>query len=158
MIDVPDGAAGGRPGVLELRDDGHAVLAGIVAAELAADGVLVRAGAGTAVLHAEWLRDNCPCDRCRVVQTDERRHQPWVGPPPFAVAVDVLDGALTVTWDDGHRSTLDATALDAITRAGRRGAPSPVPWTSGLPLVHVGHDAVVLRPRRPSLSVRVDLA
>ena len=127
---------------MELRDEGH-VFAGIVAAELAADGVVVRSDAGTAVLHAEWLRDNCPCNGCRVVQTDERRHQPWVGPPPVAEAVDVLDGVLAVTWGDGHRSTFDAAAFDDITRAGSRSAPSPVLWTSGHELVRVDHDAVV---------------
>jgi gamma-butyrobetaine dioxygenase len=110
---------------------------------LVADGVVVRSDASEAVVHAEWLRDNCPCDGCRVIQTDERRHRPWVDPPPVPVAVDVEDGALAVTWDDGHHSTFDAAAFGAIVRASARCAPTPVPWMSGHVLLRVEHDAVV---------------
>ena len=66
----------------------------VVAAQLVADGVRVGHATGTVVLHAEWLRDNCRCDGCRITQTDERRHQPWLGGPPVVDTVDLVGGSL----------------------------------------------------------------
>src|SRR5262245_58617979 len=56
-------------------------------------------------LHFEWLRDNCRCDECRIVQTDERRFRPWELASVSPRSVDAVDGALTIEWNDGHRSS-----------------------------------------------------
>ena len=43
-------------------------------------GVVVEFTDGSATFLPDWLRDNCQCDQCRIVQTDERRWQPWTEP------------------------------------------------------------------------------
>jgi gamma-butyrobetaine dioxygenase len=115
----------------------------VVAAELVADGVRVGHATGTVVLHAEWLRDNCPCDGCRITQTDERRHQPWLGAPPVVDTVDLVGEILVVIWRDGHRSVYDPEYFRTIQHAIAREVPEPVPWGSGHVVQRIDHDAVL---------------
>ena len=57
-----------------------------------------------------WLRDNCGCSECRVVQTTEKRfHVCRVGPEirPRLVTIERPgsdDEALAIVWPDGHRT------------------------------------------------------
>ncbi|MDC0088520.1 TauD/TfdA family dioxygenase [Porticoccaceae bacterium] len=71
-------------------------------------------GSGTAVnydLPNLWLRDNCPCDNCRVPQTQEKRFI------LSSVAADISpqnvlieDAELKIIWPDSHKTcyTLDS--------------------------------------------------
>ncbi|MBT7374818.1 MAG: DUF971 domain-containing protein [Porticoccaceae bacterium] len=74
--------------------------------EVNADSVLVFQGSETLFdLPNLWLRDNCPCDDCRVPQTQEKRFilsDVAADLAPESVSID-LD-ALTVTWPDKHCS------------------------------------------------------
>lgn len=61
--------------------------------------------AGESRFHYVWLRDNCWCDECRVVQSGERRLVTASIPDDLAaVDASVDDTAVTVQWSDGHRS------------------------------------------------------
>ena len=59
-----------------------------------------------------WLRDNCPCDECRVVQTGEKKFHLISVPVDLAPTTATLqDDTLTVTWPDGHITTMTATLI-----------------------------------------------
>lgn len=68
--------------------------------ELTLDGVSL-------CFHYIWLRDNCGCPECRVAQSGERRVF-TAGIPrqlrPREAGMDPENRALTITWQDGHRS------------------------------------------------------
>ncbi|MCU1389504.1 MAG: gamma-butyrobetaine dioxygenase [Ilumatobacteraceae bacterium] len=99
-------------------------------------------GATAATFHPTWLRDNCPCDECRIVQTDERRWQPWRDvESPQAVSAKIVDGALHVTWNSGHRSTYSAAAFANIDRASHRGTWTGRAWTAGYEIERFDHAA-----------------
>ena len=52
---------------------------GVVTAARPTDaGIVVTFTDGSATFLPDWLRDNCQCNECRIVQTDERRWQPWI--------------------------------------------------------------------------------
>ncbi len=57
-----------------------------------------------------WLRDNCGCGECRVVQTSEKRfhlfHVPGDLKPQHVCIEDAGSGdeAISIDWPDGHRT------------------------------------------------------
>lgn len=52
-----------------------------------------------------WLRDNCDCQDCRVLQTSEKRFMISEVPVDIVPLAANLDGErLTVAWPDGHES------------------------------------------------------
>ena len=80
---------------------------------------------GSVVLHLDdgcdldlpnlWLRDNCPCDDCRVPQTQEKRFILASVPAdlsPSDVTVDSHN--LTITWPDSHQSLYPLDTLRAL--------------------------------------------
>lgn len=98
-------------------------------------------------LHAAWLRDNCPCAECRILQTDERRWQPWRDvDSPQAASAAVVDGTLWVRWQTGHESTFTAKHFADIDRASHRGAWTGRVWTSGYSVERFEHDAAAGDP------------
>jgi gamma-butyrobetaine dioxygenase len=117
----------------------------ITAASIAADGrrVAVTFDGGSAEFAAVWLRDQCPCEACRILQTDERRRQPWTEAVPRAASVDVTDGRLVVAWAEGHRSAFDRAAFAAIETATKRGEFEQRLWTAADDLEHFDHDATL---------------
>ncbi len=61
---------------------------------------------GPATFHYVWLRDNCWCAACRVVQSGERRLFTADIGDDIAPAAAEFDGeVLAVSWADGHCST-----------------------------------------------------
>lgn len=63
--------------------------------------------------HYVWLRDNCWCNECRVVQTAERRLLTWSIPQDIrAVGVEMVDGGIVIDWSDGHRSSFSLRWLE----------------------------------------------
>ena len=95
-------------------------------------------GAATFVL--DWLRDNCLCHECRIVQTDERRWRPWSQPDaPAATAVDVIEGELQIAWADGHRSRYGPMEWDKIRVTGSRGAWRARLWGAGYEIERFDH-------------------
>jgi gamma-butyrobetaine dioxygenase len=112
----------------------------ITAATVTDNGVAVDFVDGSATFVADWLRDNCQCHECRIVQTDERRLQPWTEPSAPTVSVaDVVDGALRVVWGSGHQSTYAADDWAKIRATGHRGAWSARLWTAGYQIERYDH-------------------
>jgi gamma-butyrobetaine dioxygenase len=83
-----------------------------------------------------WLRDNCPCAQCYLGITREQVFEIVDAPEDLTVTQAARDseGALAVTWSDGHRSVyqagwLRANAYDDASRMERQEAsPAPVLW------------------------------
>ena len=98
----------------------------------------------TVTFNADWLRDNCQCTQCRIVQTDERRFQPWSLPaaPTIAIAA-VTDGELRITWSDSHISAYTPNTWARINGAMRRSIYTARLWTAGHELQRFDHNEVV---------------
>src|SRR6478736_3173312 len=87
----------------------------VVSAHAVESGVFVEFGEGSATFLPDWLRDNCQCAECRILQTDERRWQPWTEPAaPVVDTVDVRDGQLRIAWKGGHDSTYGPADWDKM--------------------------------------------
>ena len=54
--------------------------------------------------HFDWLRDNCPCTKCKHPEYDQRLLTSLEDPVPAYVDVEGSDDAVEVEWRDGHRS------------------------------------------------------
>ncbi len=91
---------------------------------------------GPATFHYVWLRDNCWCAECRVVQSGERRLFTADISDDIAPAAAELEGeALKVSWNDGHCSTYAAgwLATHDYSHRGRVGpAHEPRLWDATL--------------------------
>ncbi|MDE2875720.1 MAG: TauD/TfdA family dioxygenase [Gemmatimonadota bacterium] len=64
-----------------------------------------------------WLRDNCGCSECRVVQTTEKRFHLFRVPgnlQPRRIAIEHTgsdEEALSIDWPDGHRTSYPSSEL-----------------------------------------------
>ena len=116
----------------------------VVSAHLADRGVFVEFTEGSATFLPDWLRDNCLCDECRIVQTDERRWQPWTeAVAPVATAVAVVDDGLQVQWAGGHRSVYGRRQWDKIRVTGARGAWTARLWQGGYEIERFDHQQCI---------------
>jgi len=116
----------------------------VVAATPNGGRVVVEFTGGTATLLADWLRDNCLCDQCRIVQTDERRWQPWTEPlVPAVKSVQVADGRMAVEWNGGHRSVYGRTEWDKIRVTASRGSWTARLWDSAYEIERYDHDQCI---------------
>jgi gamma-butyrobetaine dioxygenase len=107
-------------------------------------GLVVTLVGGSVRLPSDWLRDNCPCAECRIMQTDERRRRPWLDlAAPMVTHPYVSNGDLCLTWADGHRTVYSADAWSRIRLASRRGSYTANLWTGGYELSRFAHDAVL---------------
>ena len=67
-----------------------------------------------------WLRDNCGCSECRVVQTTEKRFHIYRVPrdlKPGKVSVEhagAENEALAIAWPDGHRTRYRSSELHGL--------------------------------------------
>ncbi len=86
---------------------------------IGARAVLIDWADGTSLrLPSLWLRDNCPCDECRVAQTSEKRFIVSDVPADLSpLGAELGDDELRCYWPDGHESS--------FTRAMLTGAPRP---------------------------------
>lgn len=91
---------------------------------------------GAGAFHYVWLRDNCWCEECRVVQSGERRlFTAYISDDIAPTAAQFDDGVLRVAWNDGHHSTYAAgwlAAHDYSGRARERAVPEPTLWDATL--------------------------
>ena len=74
-----------------------------------------------AQLHPIWLRDNCPCPECRH-ESGQRLLDTRAIPDDLAITSLDEDGALRITFSDGHVSRFDPSWLEAHVGPG---APRP---------------------------------
>jgi gamma-butyrobetaine dioxygenase len=116
----------------------------VTAADATDAGVVVQFTHGSATFLPDWLRDNCLCHECRIVQTDERRWQPWTQPVAPAVStVDVVDGELRIEWAGGHRSTYGTAEWDKIRVTGSRGGWTARLWDAGYEVERFDHHQAI---------------
>ena len=137
---------------IEMGPVGSRLPGGVVTSAFISDaGVVVRFTGGSATFLPDWLRDNCQCHECRIVQTDERRWRPWSeATAPVVESVDVAEGILHVRWVGGHRSTYGQPDWDKIRTTAGRGAWTARLWGSGYEVERFDHhqciaDAVTRR-------------
>jgi len=133
---------------IEMGPVGGRLPGGDVIAAAAADGrVDVEFTEGTAALLPDWLRDNCLCDQCRIVQTDERRWQPWTEPRlPVVETVRVVDSRMEIGWVGGHRSVFGRPEWDKIRVTGSRGRWTARLWDSTYEIERYDHDHCISDP------------
>lgn len=106
----------------------------------------------TSKFHYVWLRDNCWCEECRVMQSGERRLYTASIPATIApdeASIDVSTESVRVRWNDEHVSSYSLGWLnenDYSNGVGR--TPRPVTlWDSSLgKLPTFEHADVVNRP------------
>jgi gamma-butyrobetaine dioxygenase len=85
-------------------------------AELVDDSVLLYLDDGSQYeLPNLWLRDNCLCDDCRVVQTQEKRFMlsdvdVHLAPQEVSLAQDIL----CIIWPDHHQSLFSVTGIQSL--------------------------------------------
>jgi gamma-butyrobetaine dioxygenase len=90
------------------------------------------------------LRDNCQCAQCRIVQTDERRWQPWTEPEaPVVDHADVVDGKLEIRWGGGHRSSYGPAEWQKIRTTGARGGWTARLWNGSYEIERFDHDECI---------------
>lgn len=85
--------------------------------------------------HYTWLRDNCTCPECRHPDAWERLYDTAAMPAnPVPTSVSA-NGALQLTWPDGHLTTMSPAWLreNEYGPQGRRArAPQPVLWDASI--------------------------
>ena len=75
-----------------------------------------------------WLRDNCNCTECRVVQTSEKRFMISEVPADIApLAVSLTGGRLVLVWPDGHETVYDGRDIETLPTGNAGGW---TPWDS----------------------------
>ena len=68
-----------------------------------------------------WLRDNCPCDDCRVPQTQEKRFiLASVAADIAPTEVAIKDQSLSLVWPDNHPTAYDLNSLRALIQTDRK--------------------------------------
>ena len=76
-----------------------------------------------------WLRDNCQCNECRIVETQEKQFLLHTVPVDISPTnVELKDESLFVLWPDGHQSVIP---LNKIEESSRSRYPKYKSWTSG---------------------------
>ncbi len=118
--------------------------------ELGDDHLTLTAGAGPSSFHYVWLRDNCGCPECRIVQSGERAlFTATIRDDIAPTRAEVRDGAdgahLDLDWNDGHATTYSVSwLLDHSYSAPVAQDADPVLWDATLAAVPTfEHDDVV---------------
>ncbi len=122
--------------IMSARTTDHAEPSGSDRVVLADRHLTLPLGTGVAAFHYVWLRDNCWCTTCRVVQSGERRlFTADIGDDIAPAAVEFEAEVLRVSWNDGHCSTYTAAwlALHDYSGRGRTGqVHQPTLWDATL--------------------------
>ena len=75
-----------------------------------------------------WLRDNCQCDECRIIETQEKQFLLHTVPVDISPkSVEIKDQSLFVLWPDNHQSVIP---LNKIEESGKSRYPEHKLWTS----------------------------
>jgi gamma-butyrobetaine dioxygenase len=82
--------------------------------------------------HAVWLRDNCPCPKCRHSSGQRLLDSVAISGDLAVTAARADDGSLEVAFGDGHASRFDAAWLRAQTEQRPRPSAAPRLWGSAL--------------------------
>jgi len=75
-----------------------------------------------------WLRDNCQCDECRIIETQEKQFLLHTVPVDISPkSVEIKDEILFILWPDNHQSVIP---LNKIEESGEPRYPEHKLWTS----------------------------
>ena len=75
-----------------------------------------------------WLRDNCQCDECRIIETEEKQFLLHTVPVDISPkSVEMKDQSLFILWPDNHQSLI---SLDKIEESGKPRYPEQKSWSS----------------------------
>tara|TARA_Y100001970_G_scaffold173534_1_gene211964 strand:- start:4351 stop:5412 length:1062 start_codon:yes stop_codon:yes gene_type:complete len=75
-----------------------------------------------------WLRDNCQCDECRIIETQEKQFLLHTVPVDISPkTVEIKDEILYVLWPDSHQSVIP---LSNIKESGKPRYPGHEFWSS----------------------------
>ena len=75
-----------------------------------------------------WLRDNCQCDECRIIETQEKQFLLHTVPVDISPkSVEIKDEKVFVLWPDNHQSVIP---LIQIEESGKPRYPERKSWTS----------------------------
>ena len=75
-----------------------------------------------------WLRDNCQCDKCRIIETQEKQFLLHTVPVDISPkSVEIKDEKVFVLWPDNHQSVIP---LIQIEESGKPRYPERKSWTS----------------------------
>jgi len=91
-----------------------------------------------------WLRDNCPCNKCRIDATGEHRY--FLGRSaelPDATEISLDNGVLCIDWTDGHRSEFSDTDLARLLNIASRSHISAEPWSDDYEPARFDREAVL---------------
>ena len=82
--------------------------------EIKEDSVIISSGSKNQYdLPFLWLRDNCQCDECRIVETQEKQfllHSVPVNISPKSI--EVKDENLLILWPDNHKSIIPLSKIE----------------------------------------------
>ena len=60
-----------------------------------------------------WLRDNCQCDECRIIETQEKQFLLHTVPVDiFPMNIEVSNGDLLILWPDNHQSIISLSTIE----------------------------------------------
>ena len=95
--------------------------------EVEKDSVILLTGSNKRyVLPFLWLRDNCQCDDCRVIETQEKQFLLHTVPIDLSPrSVEIKDESLFVLWPDSHQSVIP---LNQIEKSGNPRYPEYKSW------------------------------
>ena len=75
-----------------------------------------------------WIRDNCPCNDCRVQETQEKRFMLNSIPVDLKPkSVDVSKNNIHVFWPDDHETTISFQDIEFLKKARK---PEKILWTN----------------------------
>ena len=75
-----------------------------------------------------WLRDNCQCDECRIIETQEKQFLLHTVPVDISPkSVEIKEEKVFVLWPDNHQSVIP---LIQIEESGKPRYPERKSWTS----------------------------
>ena len=75
-----------------------------------------------------WIRDNCPCNECRVQETQEKRFMLNSVPVDLKPeSVDVNEDNIKVLWPDGHETLISFQDIRSLKKSRK---PEKVLWTN----------------------------
>ena len=97
--------------------------------EVKKDSVKLSTGSNTQYdLPFLWLRDNCQCDECRIIETQEKQFLLHTVPVDISPkSVEIKDEKVFVLWPDNHQSVIP---LIQIEESGKPRYPERKSWTS----------------------------
>ena len=97
--------------------------------EIKEDSILLTVSKNKFDLPFLWLRDNCPCDECRIKETQEKQFLLHSVPIDIAPKhVEEIDNSINIIWPDDHKTSIP---IDLIHKSFKPRYPEHSQWPNG---------------------------